>query len=43
MFLMVSRELLLRVCVATGIDIDKLQAALDLIRLWNRRSKIKEN
>jgi len=34
-----NREVLLRVCVATGIDIDKLVAALDLIRLWTRRSK----
>lgn len=34
-----DREIMLRVCVATGIDIDKLVAALDLLRLWTRRSK----
>ena len=37
-----DRDILLRVSVATGIDIDKLTAALDLISLWNRRSKIKK-
>lgn len=36
-----DREILLRVCVATGIDIDKFVAALDLLRLWTRRSKSK--
>jgi len=39
---MVDREVLLRVAVAIGVDIDKLTAALDLIRLWNRHSKIKK-
>lgn len=37
-----DREILLRVSVATGIDMDKLMAALDLLRLWKRRSMSKK-